>query len=60
MQKQVNSLKNVFEVIINHDKSVRYGDILRSGISSYAVDKLIEEYGAKLSTDAEGYTVISA
>jgi hypothetical protein len=59
MTKQANSLRKLFEVIKKNNKVVRYGDILRAGISAYVVDKLVEEYKAKLVIDNEGYTVIT-
>jgi hypothetical protein len=58
MAEQTKSLRNLFKAISENGKGVRYGDILRAGISSYVVEKLVKEFNAKLVNDNEGYTLI--
>jgi hypothetical protein len=56
---QHQRLTNVFNELSKTGRTVRYGDILRAGISSHVVDSLIEGYNAKLINDSEGYTIIT-
>lgn len=57
--EKLHKLNNLFAVLKQTGKTVRYGDILRAGYSVITLDNMIQDFRVELRTDEEGYTIIA-
>jgi len=57
MSKQTK-LHALFTYMKNEGKAVRYGDVLRSGVSIGELEATVKQYNASISRDEEGYSII--
>lgn len=59
MTNQLNMLNMVLSYLKEAEKSVRYADLVKEGLSHEAINNMIDQTDASLAIDEEGYTIIT-